>query len=260
METTDIAAYLGALAWLPQLFRWGYSYITKPVIRIIPDRTAQIGHTIFGPIFNLRLSIDVNRKDTIVDFIGVQLRHKDGGTYDFEWMGMNEIFSEVISPGVKSPETNQIVQKDVFPIAIKISSLSLVERFFRFQERGFISENRIKRDDLLKANNLAKKMKQQGKNVDSFWIDMEKYLTFLREQFIWKAGKYTIKFIIRSPAKFDSVQENAEFELTQEDIDTLNLNFSVMDLIKKNVENELENNGQQLEEINWVWINPEIQK
>jgi hypothetical protein len=68
MESTDIAAYLGALAWLPQL----------PVIRIIPDRTAQIGHTIFGPIFNLRLSIDVNKKDTIVDFIGVQLRHKGG--------------------------------------------------------------------------------------------------------------------------------------------------------------------------------------
>ncbi len=47
---------------------------------------------------------------------------------------MNEIFSEVITTGGNPPGANQIVQKDVFPIAIKISSLSLTERFFRFQE------------------------------------------------------------------------------------------------------------------------------
>src|SRR4051812_38525799 len=99
MSTTDILAYIGALAWIPQIIQWAIIFFTKPLIRIIPDRTAQIGYTLYGPIFNLRVSIGVTRKDTVVYFIGVQLKHNDGSSYNFEWVGMNEVFSEVIYSG-----------------------------------------------------------------------------------------------------------------------------------------------------------------
>jgi hypothetical protein len=48
MNSTDIVAYIGACAWLAPLIQLGYNYFTKPCIRIIPDRSAQIGWTTLG--------------------------------------------------------------------------------------------------------------------------------------------------------------------------------------------------------------------
>lgn len=173
---------------------------------------------------------------------------------------MNEIFSEVITTGVNSNGGNQIVQKDVSPIAIKVSSISLVEKFFRFQEKKYIYENRIKSNALIKSHNMAIKMKKEGKNVDFFWGEWEDYKSFLREKFIWKPGKYTISFELRSPINFSYTQREYEFELTQADVETLNLNFSEMESIKYNMENEIENKQETMKEINWVWINPQVTK
>lgn len=259
MGTTEILASLGALAWIPQLAQWGYNYFTKPTIRIIPDKTAQIGYTTFGPIFNLRLSIDVCYKDTILDFIGLQLIHEDGSCYNFEWVGMNEIFSEVITTDGSSPVANQIVQKDVTPIAIKLSTLSLSEKFFRFQQKEFISENRIKSDSFYKSLSTAKKMKLEGKNIDYVWKKLEDYQSFFNEKFIWKAGKYTVKFKISSPAKFNFIQIKTEFTLDQNQIDTLKLNLANYKFVKENLENLLENNEER-NKIEWAWVSPEIRK
>jgi hypothetical protein len=85
MSSTEIAAYLGAMAWIPQILKWGYTAVIKPAITISPEKSVSIGFTVFGPIFNLRLSINVDRKDTLIDFIGVKLVHEDGASHSFEW-------------------------------------------------------------------------------------------------------------------------------------------------------------------------------
>ncbi len=56
LNTTDIVAYLGAAAWLPQILNWIFIYFTKPAVTITPDKFASLGYTTFGSIFNLRLS------------------------------------------------------------------------------------------------------------------------------------------------------------------------------------------------------------
>lgn len=260
MNSTEIVAYIGALAWIPHLAQWIYDYFTKPAIRIIPDRIAEIGHTVFGPIFNLRLSIDVSKKDTVIDFIGVELKHENGATYNFHWMGMNEVFSEVIKVGSNPPNESQIVQKNVTPIALKISRLSLAEKYFRFQEKDFIDENRKKFNALLKEIETAKKLKKEGKNIDFIWRNLNEYEHFLREKFIWKAGTYSVNFLIRSPAKFDYIPQAAEFHLTQSDVDTLNSNFSEIGVFTQNIYNSIEERNEPVKEPTWIWINPEIHK
>ena len=260
MTITEIAAFLGALAWIPQILQWGFNYFTKPQIRVTPERSAQIGYTTYGPIFNVRLSIDVNKKDTMLDYIGIQLCHENKSSYEFEWVGMNEIFSEVITTGDNSPGVNQIVQKDVFPIAIKINQLSLAERFFRFQEISFIQSNRIKSNAIFKEIASAKLLKKEGKNTDFIIKDMDEYLSYFREKFIWKAGKYTVKFILRSPEKFKFINSNFELVLTQMDIDSLHSNLDEMKLFKENVLKEIEDPSLPKSTINWIWVNPEIHK
>jgi len=97
--------------------------------------------------------LNVDRKDTLIDFVGVELVHEDGSAHCFEWAGMSEFFSEVKN---NKGESN-IVQRDIVPISIKLSTLSIVERFFRFQETSFIEENKAMLDDLMEYNTLLKK-------------------------------------------------------------------------------------------------------
>lgn len=37
MTIIEIAAFLGALAWIPQILQWGFNYFTKPQIRVTPE-------------------------------------------------------------------------------------------------------------------------------------------------------------------------------------------------------------------------------
>lgn len=166
MTSVEIVAYIGALAWLPQIINWAHQYYSKPQIRIIPDRNAQLGYTSFGPIFNIRVSIDVAKKDALLDYIGIVLKHDSGSSFEFEWTGMNQMFSEVISIGDFTSDNKQIVQRDMNPIAIKLSLLSLTDAFIRFQETKFIQDNRIHNDQLTSEIESAKILRKEHKNTD----------------------------------------------------------------------------------------------
>lgn len=220
---TDIVAYFGALAWLPQAAYFGYKVLMKPIITISPEKNASIGFTIFGPIFNLRLSINVDRKDTLVDFIGVKLTHEDGSAYFFEWAGMSEFFSEVKN---NKGESN-IVQRDIVPISIKLSTLSIVERFFRFQETSFIEENKAILDDLMEYNTLLKKSHHPN-YLDEFFGSNKfgEYMNFYQKRFWWKTGKYIVSFLPRSPQRVKVIYETFEFQLAQSQIDALQNNLN----------------------------------
>jgi hypothetical protein len=222
---TDIIACLGATAWLPTI----YTRFTKPIITITPDKTALIGFTIFGPIFNLRLSINVDRKDTLIDFIGVEICHEDGSKHQFEWAGMTEFFSEVKN----NKGENQTIQRDVVPIAIKLNTLSLIERYFKFQDTAFIKSEQIQGNKLL---DVLQYMQNQDKNYHDDFLkskEFEDYLKFIRGNFYLRAGNYLVKFYIRSPAAIKVIESNFKFQLTQDQVDSLKGNMAE---VKKSIE------------------------
>ena len=131
MTPTEIAAYIGAAAWLPQIAAWVYGVFVKPVITIVPDRYAEVGFTSYGPIFNVRMAFASDRKDAIIDGFELKFRHADGDTRTLRWSGLNETFSEIRD---EAGNRQQIVSRDQIPIALKIGTASLVEKFVRFQE------------------------------------------------------------------------------------------------------------------------------
>lgn len=256
MNSTEIAAYLGAMAWIPQVLKWIYKIFTKPLITVIPEEFVSVGFTSWGPIFNLRLSINVDRKDTFIDFIGVRLLHEDGSTHFLKWAGMTEFFSEVKNDRGES----QTVQRDVVPISLKLSTLSIVERYFRFQDAGFIDANRIKLDELTEHQMYMKKHDPSYHDAFLKSKNFEDYLKFFREQFWWKAGKYTVSFIVRSPAKVKVLKSTFEFQLTQDNIDNLKNNLNelkvpIENYIKKGVPNFVE-----LPMPIFTWLNPALKK
>lgn len=130
MTAAEIAAYIGAAAWLPQIALWAYRYFANASITIVPNRYAEVGFTSYGPIFNVRMALSVDRKDVIVDGFELTFQHADGETRTFRWSGLNETFSEIRDDA----GNRQVVSRDQVPIALKIGTESLIEKFGRFQE------------------------------------------------------------------------------------------------------------------------------
>ncbi|OGT38342.1 MAG: hypothetical protein A3F11_05820 [Gammaproteobacteria bacterium RIFCSPHIGHO2_12_FULL_37_14] len=256
LNATDVIAGLGAAAWIPQIITWVYNAATKPVLTITPDRTVSIGYTLFGPIFNLRLSINVDKKDTLIDFIGVEIQHESGTKHTLEWTGMTEFFSEVKN----SAGDNQIIQRDIVPISVKLSTLSLIERFFRFQDSSFIQRNKSELDKLMEQQQFM-----QNKSAtyhDDFLSskEVDDYIKFMRSNFYWQAGSYTASFLIRSPAPSKLKPCKYQFKLTQDNVDMLKKN---LEEIKADIEYFIKKGDAQGfngKPGNWRWVNVNLNK
>ena len=254
LNTTNIAAYLGAAAWVPQIFRWAYTLVFKPRVTIIPEKWVSIGYTTFGPIFNLRLSINVSRKDTVIDFLGFKLRDQSGAEYKFEWSGMTEFFSEVKNNKGES----QVIQRDITPIAIKLNTLSLTERFFRFRESSFVKNWQIMLNKLMEEQQY---IKRSEKNYhDKFLISksFDNYIKFMKENFLWRAGDYIVSFYVRSPSAISLRKNTFKFKLTQDDVDRIQKNLGEL---RPSIEYYIKKpdvQGFEGREANWAWINSEL--
>ncbi len=135
----EIAAYVGAAAWLPQILAFIYRVATKARVTLVPEKQVEIGYTTFGPIFNLRLAVSAARKETIIDHVGASIHHEDGSLHEFTWAGMRETFSEI-----KDLSGNmQFVERDYSPIALFLNRYGLIERLFRFQGPLFRSKSMV---------------------------------------------------------------------------------------------------------------------
>lgn len=66
MTPGEIAAYIGAAAWLPQILNIFYKFFTKPKLRVFFNNTAEISFISFGPILNIRMGILAEKKISII--------------------------------------------------------------------------------------------------------------------------------------------------------------------------------------------------
>jgi hypothetical protein len=250
---TKIIAYIGAAAWVPHIAYLAYKFFITPKVRIIPDETASIGFTSYGPIFNLNLAISTSRKDVIINKIFAEIKHEDGSSYKFEWKGWTESISEI-----KNYSGEKAVVEKVQPaLAIKVPTLSLTEKFVRFQEKKF-HEN---------FNEVYDNFEEQFiylKNNDADFIkkslaskEFQDMLDFYKSQFCWRNGKYKVSFKIETPERFKLIDNNFQFELKQYDIDRLSLNndnikLDYSEIIKSNQED------YEMKTVPWVWRNVKL--
>jgi hypothetical protein len=98
MTAAEIAAYIGAAAWAPQIARWMYRAYVTPQIQVISSQYASVGYTRFGPIFNLNLAFTAQRKPAIIDVLESVMTHEDGERRAFQMQGMSETISDIADP------------------------------------------------------------------------------------------------------------------------------------------------------------------
>ena len=153
MSPSEIAAYIGAAAWLPQILGWIYKAIIKPQVGLVPGPTPEVGYTSLGPIFNLSCAISASRRDAIIQNITIVMRHEKGQSTVLTWQTLNETFSQIRSA---TGETAEVSKKQP-AIALKVSTLVLAEKLIGFQDPDFQERNRALANSLIELYNHLKK-------------------------------------------------------------------------------------------------------
>jgi len=251
MKPEEIAAYIGAAAWAPQIAVWLYRYFVKPKLRVVPDQIGEVGFTTFGPIFNFRMAFFVENKDLIIDGIELTVKHQDGESREFRWAGLGETFSEITD----ATGNKQIVSKDQTPIAVKISTQNFLEKNVRFQEPRYHKMDREVTQNLVTHFNF---LKQQDPNsfVNEVLASKEFFsvVEARRKWFWWRPGRYQVALKISSPQTLRLIEPNFAFELSSVDVDLLLKN---LEAINTEIENVIGSNipGAKPKPIQWQWAN-----
>lgn len=251
LTAAEIAAYIGAAAWLPQVASWVYRRAIRPKVLIVPERKVEIGYTIFGPIFNVRLSLSAERKDAIIDSIEAVVSHEGGDSHTLSWTGLRETFSEITDA---AGNRQQLVEKDSPAIALKVTTELLVEKFVRFQDLAYHEEHRAVLNAMDQQYNFIRTNPTQDR--DGVLSSREFYdaVEFYREAFWWRPGRYCVTFAIKSRNHARLVAEQHVFALMQADVDTLQSNVSIVPAWYENIV-KADIPGYERRPMIWQWRN-----
>ena len=256
MRPEEVAAYIGAAAWLPQIITWLYNRFVQPVLTIVPDKYAEVGFTNFGPIFNLRIMFSTTHKGLIIDDFNLILRHTDGDTHTLRWAGLAETFSEITDDS----GNRQVVGRDQTPIAIKVGTESLVEKFTRFQEPRFIDGDRpltqklVEHFHFLKQSDPTDYVQKTLASRELFAVVESR-----KNAFWWKAGRYYIEPKLSATEAFKNPNTRFYFTLSTADVERLRYNFAVIEDELKNIINSNLPSPTPVS-INWNWANVDVSK
>lgn len=254
MKIIDVAAVLGALVWTPHVVGVIRAVVTKPRIRLITQKTAEIGFSSLGPIFNIRLAFAVENKDVVVSGLRVRLTHEDGDEKYFEWQGIRQQLLKLTAPDASVMP----FEKEQAVLAIKLNQKDIDERFVQFQEISFL-QRKVEMEDLTNrayshVNNT------EGFDPTSFIdsVTMRELITYTAHSFPWKEGRYTAEFELTSPIGFSFVGNVCEFFLSAMDIEELEKN-------KANIKEYYLNGlrtlaGIEVSTITWTWRYPALRQ
>lgn len=221
----QLAAFVGAAAWIPHIATWIHKYFSRPQITLIPDESCEIGYTTLGTVVNIRLAISGSLRDVLFEKFRVELQHESGERRTLHWRGTKETISQIRdATGIR-----ETVEREESGIAVKVRPDALVDRVFRFQDIAFQQEIRVPQEDL--SAHLAH-LRFQGGDVHNAYRNSDKLETLVsrtRAKFTWRPGKYRASF--HCEAIEDKVRlrsENCQFELLPNNIDHLQLNLALL--------------------------------
>ncbi|MBI4970557.1 MAG: hypothetical protein HZC17_01790 [Candidatus Omnitrophica bacterium] len=252
MTPAEIAAYVGAAAWLPPIFYVIYKATIKPKIELVPGSIPEVGYTTYGPIFNINCALSTSRSDAVIRNIRVVLEHEKGTKITLTWAFLNETFSEITSMSGERAE----ISKRQPAIALKVGTVALVEKLIGFQDFEFQRKRNDLYKNLIEFYNHVKKIHPlafQNETLES--REFASVVEFFKKEFFWKQGIYTARIDIFLVGKKKPATQSFSFPLSDSEIERLNENLSEIErVIKDATAPPPENKKQEL----YNWVNPAL--
>lgn len=252
---TDLAAVIGALAWLPPIFIVIRSWVTKPTIRVITQPAPEVGFTAVGPIINLRVALTVTHKDIVITAIRLRVIHESGEESFFAWRGIVQRMGTFNYPQIGAVP----FEKESGVLALKVSLKDIEERFIRFQNIEYLEQKAEL--DTLSVKKLAYLRQAPTFDAKEFLKgqEMNDVYSFIRQSFSWKPGGYRMQVLLESPDAFTTLDDEYTFTLSPLQVKNLSDNLRH---IEQSYLNELVPRLPDAPEsqISWNWVYPEMQR
>lgn len=251
MSPAEIAAYIGAAAWLPQIISWLYKLISKPSLKLISSPTLELGYTTLGPIINLTSSISAERRDALIDKIVLQLHHEKGEKRILTWSFLNEKQQEIRSYKGETAE----ITKNQPAIALKVPTIALAEKLIGFQDLEFQATYKLHINKLAELQSFLKKDNPDPAPKLFASRESSEFVNFFKAQMYWKEGNYDLSVVIREVRLRNPYVERFRFSLSKIDIERLQDNCSKLE---KDLKAYL-GLSDDSELPKWNWVYPQVQ-
>jgi len=252
MSPEEIAAYIGAAAWLPQIISWVYKALSKPSLKLISSPTLELGYTPYGPIINLTSSISAERRDALIDKIELHLVHDKGEKRVLTWSTLNEKLQELRNYKGETVEAT----KNQPAIALKVPTITLVEKLIGFQDLEFQSNFKM---HLSKLEELQRFLKKENPDTKSKLIASKEFNdlnNYFKNQMYWKEGGYQLSAVIREVRLKNPYIERFRFTLSKSDVERLHENCSKFE---KDMKLNSSAPAEDSEVLKWNWVYPQIE-
>ncbi len=253
MNGTDLVAGIGAAAWLPHIFQWVYTWLSKPKLRFVPEESSEIGYTFFGPIFNQSFAISTSRKDALIERIALVVVHESGAKHDFWWKFLDER-----GPEITSLSTGERAEwrKNQPAIALKVSTLGLAEKKIGFQDIAYQNKFMTFLRKYEEAESHLEKTKepnylQEAVKTKEF-LDL---IDYIKTGFYWTEGKYNVHLYAYESTLKRPHTEHFKFELSKAHIEQLEKNIKIT---QDHFRDTVLFKGKEKEKplYFWKWVNP----
>lgn len=247
MNTFEILAIFGALAWIYPLVIWIRNIMTKTELEILNHKQLEIGFTSNGPIVNIDAAFSSTNKDAFIKKVNVHLEHENKENLDLTWEWFEEVLLEMDIPdsGIVPYRKNQKA------IAIKVPTGTLIEKKIGFHSQKFKTEySKIFSVTNQKQINITTNQQnvEQLKTANEY----NDFLNLFKKHFPWKMGKYQGEINVEIAERKKIFSQEFTFELTTLDIHNLESNITTC---KKLVEIHFITPDPDYQ-INWKWANP----
>lgn len=254
MTASEIVAYIGAAAWLPQVIGWGYRLVIRPQVHLVPAPTPEVGYTIFGPIFNLSCAISASRRDAIIQRMSITLQHERGQSALLTWKTLNETFSQIRSTTGETAE----VTKNQPAIALKVSTLLLAEKVIGFQDLDFQERTRMLVNSVMEHYNFLRRSGVDYANETIRSKQFADLVDFHKKNVFWQEGWYTVQMRIELAGSKKATTQDLTFSLSRNDVDRLNQN--IFEIERSLTEWIVPPGKEQQVPYFWNWANPTLRE
>ena len=229
MNPSDIAAWIGAAAWAPQVLGWLAKHLTKPTLKIISAPTVSVGYSNLGPLVFLNASISADKTDALIERISLETVHEKGDSRVLTWTWLTETPLQLAAP------TGEMMdfRKSQPAIALKVSTLSLTEKVIGFQDAEWLSKQEQVSARLLEQLNYIKD--QAGSQPTGLpeslarSKEFRELLQFFQDSMYWREGQYEFRVSLKEIGLRAPYVRRFSVKLPRADVESLRKNTQVVE-------------------------------
>jgi hypothetical protein len=248
---SEIAAYVGAAAWLPQIAKWVWNRFEKPSLDIVSAPSVEIGYTTFGPIVNFTVAVSSERRDALIVKMTATLVHEAGDQHHLTWRFLNERMQQIRSPAGETSE----VTKNQPAVALRVSTLQLTEKLIGFQDPEFLTQGQSYTAEI---ESQYTHLRQEGGDPLNSLLRSREFTTaqqHFRDSMFWRTGAYTLSVNLHEVRLKEPFSKMFSFNLTSSQVEKLRANAELLESAMRQRFHEGAGNPP---DVFWNWVYPEI--